>query len=146
MSTWRPPSIVRPIAVGVVRRRDELLLMAVRDDDGTLKGWRPLGGTIEFGERAAAALQREFAEEIGAALAEPELLAVIESLYSHHGAAGHEIVFVFEARFADTADYSREAFTFDDGGVCNDVRWVALARFRRGEAELFPSSLLERLT
>jgi hypothetical protein len=54
MSTWRPPSIVRPIAVGVVRRRDELLLMAVRDDDGTLKGWRPLGGAIEFGERAAA--------------------------------------------------------------------------------------------
>ena len=129
-----------------MRRGDELLLMAVRDDDGTLKGWRPLGGTIEFGERAAAALQREFVEEIGAALAEPKLLTVIESLYSHHGASGHEIVFVFEASFADDADYSREAFRFDDGGVCNEVRWVALARLRRGEAELFPAGLLERLT
>jgi ADP-ribose pyrophosphatase YjhB (NUDIX family) len=145
MSTWRPSSIVRPIAVGVVRRRDEMLLMAVRDDDGTLKGWRPLGGTIEFGERAAAALQREFAEEIGAALAEPKLLTVIESLYSHHGVAGHEIVFVFEARFADEGAYSREAFSFDDGGVCNDVHWVALADFRRGEVELFPAGLLELL-
>jgi ADP-ribose pyrophosphatase YjhB (NUDIX family) len=145
MVVWRPPSVVRPIAVGVIRRRKELLLMAVRNDNGSIKGWRPLGGSIEFGERAADALKREFAEEIGLAVAEPTLLTVIENLYSHHGAAGHEIVFVFEATLADDAYYSREAFSFDDVGVCNEVRWVALAHFLRGEAELFPAGLLERL-
>jgi ADP-ribose pyrophosphatase YjhB (NUDIX family) len=119
--------------------------MAVRNDNGAIKGWRPLGGSIEFGERAVDALRREFAEEVGLAIAEPTLLTVLENLYSHHGATGHEIVFVFEARLADDIHYSRAAFSFDDGGVRNEVRWVALAHFLRGVAELFPAGLLERL-
>jgi ADP-ribose pyrophosphatase YjhB (NUDIX family) len=64
MSVWRPPSIVRPIAIGIVRRGDELLLMVVRSDDGAIKGYRPLGGSIEFGERAAEALKREFSASL----------------------------------------------------------------------------------
>ena len=78
MSVWRPPSVVRLIAIGIVRRGDELLLMAVRSDDGAIKGYRPLGGSIEFGERAAEALKREFVEELGLAITEPVLLTVIE--------------------------------------------------------------------
>lgn len=119
--------------------------MAVRDDSGSIKGWRPLGGSIEFGERAVDALRREFAEEVGVSLAEPKLLTVMENLYSHNGAPGHEIVFVFEAKLADDTPFSHEAFSFDDGGVRNDVRWVALANFVRGETELYPAELLECL-
>jgi hypothetical protein len=70
---------------------------------------------------------------------------VLENLYSHHGAAGHEIVFVFEASLADATAYRSERFSYEDGGVRNDVEWVALARFRAGEAELFPTGLLEHL-
>ena len=143
MSVWRPPSVVRPIAIGVVRRGEELLLMAVCNDGGAIKGWRPLGGTIEFGERAADALRREFAEEAGLAIDQPELLTVMENLYSHHGSAGHEIVFVFDAKVAHDADYRRAAFSFDDGGVRSEVQWVALAHFLRSEAQLFPVGLLE---
>src|SRR5262245_42134260 len=86
MSTrWRPPQIVRPIAIGLVRRGEDLLVAAVQDDAGLIKGWRPLGGTIEFGERASAALQREFIEELGLAITEPQLLTLMEDLYEHHG-------------------------------------------------------------
>jgi 8-oxo-dGTP pyrophosphatase MutT (NUDIX family) len=145
MSTWRPPSIVRPIAIGIVRRDDDLLLMAVRSDDGVIKGWRPLGGSIEFGERAADALKREFVEELGLSLAEPALLTVLENLYSHNGAPGHEIAFVFEAALTDEVAYRTERYSFEDGGVRNDVEWVALARFMAGEAVLFPVGLLQRL-
>lgn len=145
MSVWRPPSVVRPIAIGVIRRGDELLLMVVRSDDGTIKGYRPLGGSIEFGERAADALNREFAEELGLAIAEPVLVTVLENLYTHHGAAGHEIVFVFEAAFVDKDAYRCDGFSYEDGGVRNDVAWVALARFRAGEAELYPTGLLQQL-
>ncbi len=119
--------------------------MAVRDDDGAIKGWRPLGGSIEFGERASDALRRELAEEVGLSIAEPTLLTVMENLYSHNGAPGHEIVFVFEAKLADDTHGGREEFSFDDGGVRNEVRWVALANFERGEAELFPAGLLKHL-
>jgi ADP-ribose pyrophosphatase YjhB (NUDIX family) len=96
ITTWRPPPLVRPISIGIVRRGNALLLMAVRADDESIKGWRPLGGTIEFGERASNALKRELAEELGLAVTEPRLLTVLENLYTHHGATGHEIVFVFE--------------------------------------------------
>jgi len=145
MSTWRPPSIVRPIAIGIIRRGDELLLMVVRSDDGAIKGYRPLGGSIEFGERASGALKREFMEELGLSLAEPMLLTVLENLYTHHGTTGHEIVFVFETSLMDASAYHKERFSYEDGGVRNDVEWVALARFRAGEVALFPAGLLDHL-
>jgi ADP-ribose pyrophosphatase YjhB (NUDIX family) len=71
MPAWRPAPVIRPIAIGVIRRDDRLLVMAVRDDHDNLKGWRPLGGTIEFGERAADALKREFIEELDQPIQEP---------------------------------------------------------------------------
>jgi hypothetical protein len=40
MSIWRPPPIIRPITIGIVRRREELLLMAVRDENDAIKEWR----------------------------------------------------------------------------------------------------------
>ena len=144
MSTWRPPSVVRPIAIGIIRRGDDLLLMVVRNDDGAIKGYRPLGGSIEFGERAADALKREFIEELGLSLAEPTLLTVLENLYMHHGTTGHEIVFVFETSLMDASAYDKERFSYEDG-VRNDVEWVALARFRAEEVALFPAGLLEQL-
>jgi 8-oxo-dGTP pyrophosphatase MutT (NUDIX family) len=145
VSTWRPPSVVRPIAIGIIRRDGELLLMVVRDDDGAIKGYRPLGGSIEFGERASDALKREFMEELGLSLAEPTLQAVLENLYSHHGTAGHEIVFVFQTALTDASAYRKERFAYEDGGVRNDVEWVALARFRAGESALFPTGVLDHL-
>ena len=52
---WRPPQSVRPIAVALVYRGADVLVMAVKDDVGSIKGWRPLGGAIEFGESPLSA-------------------------------------------------------------------------------------------
>ena len=144
-TTWRPQQSVRALAIGVIRRGSEILVAAVEDDAGVTRGWRPLGGTIEFGERAADALRREMVEEIGQAIAEPTPLAVLESFYEHHGAAGHEIVFVFEATFEDADAYRRERFEFAEGEVMCRAEWIDLARFRSGDLNLFPRELLDRL-
>jgi hypothetical protein len=53
---------------------------------------------------------------------------------------------VLEAALADESAYRSESFSYEDGGVRNDVTWIALARFRRGEAALFPAGLLEHLS
>jgi len=146
MSTvWRPKPFIRPVTIGVIRRGAELLVVAVADDAGTITGWRPLGGTIELGERAAEALQREFMEELAEPITAPKLISVLESLYTHHGTQGHEIVFVFETAFAKADAYRRNNFQFRDAGVDNTARWIDLARFRSGQEQLFPAGLIDVL-
>jgi ADP-ribose pyrophosphatase YjhB (NUDIX family) len=142
---WRPRPSIRPIALGVIWRGDELLLMAVRSDDGSLKGWRPLGGGIEFGERAGDALQRELLEELGELVEEPRFLATLENIYDHHGVTGHEIVFMFATAFLDAAAYYKSQVGFSDGGVHNDVAWVSYSNLAAGRVALYPAGLLELL-
>ncbi|MCO4824815.1 MAG: NUDIX domain-containing protein, partial [Amylibacter sp.] len=64
MTVWRPPSGIRVKALGLHWRNDALLVMDVLDDAGNLKGVRPLGGTVEFGETWQVTLVREFKEEL----------------------------------------------------------------------------------
>ena len=65
MTTWRPHPRIRVVAIGLHWRDGRLLAAEVRDDAGRLKGVRPLGGEIEFGESWQAALVRKFHEELG---------------------------------------------------------------------------------
>ena len=60
MSTWRPQQRVRVVVIGLAHRNNRLLVMRVLDDAGVLKGVRPPGGEVEFGERTEDALVREF--------------------------------------------------------------------------------------
>jgi ADP-ribose pyrophosphatase YjhB (NUDIX family) len=142
---WTPPQTVRAVAIGVVRSGDAILVMAVREDDGALKGWRPLGGCIELGERAVDALRREMLEELGEAIADPVQLCVLENIFEHNGARGHEIVFVFETSFVEPRIYEMDRIAFVDGSSELDAAWVELAKFREGRETLFPSDLLAHL-
>jgi hypothetical protein len=69
----------------------------------------------------------------------------MENLYEHHGARGHEIVFVFDTAFASADAYRRDSFQFQDGGVDNSAQWIELVRFRIGTDRLFPIGLIEAL-
>ena len=144
-TNWRPPQRIRAISIGILRRGDELCLMAVRNDDGSIDGWRPPGGTIEFGERAAVTLEREIMEELGEPITVGRQLAVVESHYEHQGSIGHEIAFIFEAAFARPGAELKESYAFTDGGVDNLVTWVPIANFRSGKTRLFPDDLLDML-
>jgi lysophospholipase len=46
MTVWRPRQEIRPVAIGLLRDGDRLLVAEVPNDDGSVKGWRPLGGGI----------------------------------------------------------------------------------------------------
>lgn len=43
--------LARPVAIALIRRDDEILVFDVPDNLKRVVGWRPPGGTIEFGER-----------------------------------------------------------------------------------------------
>jgi ADP-ribose pyrophosphatase YjhB (NUDIX family) len=139
---WRPPQTIRAIAVALVYRGTDVLVMAVKDDSGATKGWRPLGGAIEFGESAEDALAREFLEEIGQPIHCIKRLCVLENLYSHEGARGHEIVFAFQAELVSSDFDAKAGFSFFDGGVTNDVAWRPVREFVDGVERLFPEKLV----
>lgn len=73
---------IRPLALVLFRRDDGAILVAPGFDPvKQQRFYRPLGGGIEFGERAEDALRREIQEEIGAELRAPRLLGVLENTF-----------------------------------------------------------------
>ena len=64
--------------------------------------YRPLGGGVEFGERARDAVIREIAWELDAELANTRYLATLENIFTFDGQLGHEIILLFVVAFADT--------------------------------------------
>jgi len=142
---WRPRSYVRPVSIAVFEREEQILAAPVYSDAGQIKGWRPLGGEIEPGERAEIALIRELAEETGQTIEGLERLGVLENLYEHEGVAGHEIVFVFSARFQNAHIYDADQLAFREtpDGREDMAKWIPLARVRAGRTALFPDGLID---
>src|SRR2546428_10586059 len=136
---------IRPIAMGIFRRDDRILVGHGHD---VLKGerfCRPPGGAIEFGERAADALRREIREEIRAEITEPHLLAVLENTFTLGGVPKHELVFVFETTFLDTHFYQAPELPVYEPGWDGHLTWELLDCFRDGPTPLYPEGLLDLL-
>jgi ADP-ribose pyrophosphatase YjhB (NUDIX family) len=145
MAVWTPRPLVTVKVVGLAWRGDELLLGEVEDSAGRVKGLRPLGGHIEFGETRENALAREFAEELGCGIALAGPWHAFENLYEHEGATGHEFIFAANVTLADGELYRRDRIGFheDQGLPCFAV-WQSPASLPPG-LELYPSGLLSMI-
>jgi 8-oxo-dGTP pyrophosphatase MutT (NUDIX family) len=142
MSAWRPEACIRAKVIGLAWRGDQFLAAEIIDDAGRLKGMRPLGGSIEFGEPREAALTREFQEELGAPVVIVSGWTALENIFQHEGATGHEIVFVAEIVLGDAELYRREEIAFheDDGTLCK-ARWVSARELEIAGVALYPNGL-----
>jgi 8-oxo-dGTP pyrophosphatase MutT (NUDIX family) len=141
---------VRPIALAVIQRQwDGALLVFEGYDPHTEETfYRPLGGTIEFGEPGIQAVQRELYEETGLQLREVCYLATIENIFTYQGETGHEIVLLYRAHLSDGVAhvYEQEAIpVVEDSGQRYTARWMPLNRFGPGGPPLYPTGLLELL-
>jgi ADP-ribose pyrophosphatase YjhB (NUDIX family) len=137
------PSI-RPIALAVPRRGEDLLVFECHDPTKDQTFYRPLGGGIEFGETAESAVRRELREELGAELLDVRQRGVLESIFYGFGQAGHEIAFIFDCRLADRTFYERDVIgeVLDDAGV--RVMWRSLSSFT-SDSPLYPDGLADLL-
>ena len=136
--------MIRPIALAVPRRGPDLLVFEAHDPTKDQTFYRPLGGGIEFGETAEAALRREMREELAVDLDDVHRLGVLENLFHAYGRDGHEIVFVFGCRLADPSLYERDIVgeVLDDAGT--RVLWRPLSSFS-ASAPLYPIGLSDLL-
>jgi 8-oxo-dGTP pyrophosphatase MutT (NUDIX family) len=137
------PSI-RPIALAVPRRGEDLLVFECHDPTKDQTFYRPLGGGIDFGETAEAAARRELLEELGVELLDVRRLGVLESIFHGFGQDGHEIAFIFGCRIADLALYERDVVgeILDETGT--KVMWRELDSFNSGRP-LYPAGLANLL-
>lgn len=142
MSRWRPKSHIRVIVIGLCIRKNQLLAAEVLNDAGELKGVRPLGGEVEFGETWQAALKREFLEELDIHITITGEPIFLENIYEHHGHTGHEIVLAAPITFPESnlADQDHIEFREDDGTTCR-AAWYSLDHPDGDGPKLFPENL-----
>lgn len=140
--SWRQ---IRPIAIGLVRRGDELLVGEEYDPTADEQFYRPLGGGIEFGEPAIDALRREFREEVDLELEGVSYLETVENIFTFDDTRGHEFVVVFEASLVDETVYDREQLTGYEESVDEEFRvvWKPLSAFESGAETLYPESVVD---
>ncbi|WP_312016163.1 MULTISPECIES: NUDIX hydrolase [Bradyrhizobium] len=138
---------IRVVAIGLHWRDGRLLAAEVRDDAGRIKGVRPLGGEIEFGESWHAALVREFNEELGIDVTIASEPLLLENIFVHEGSTGHEVMFVAEVAFPEGAFAGQDRIDFrEDNGEEIVARWFDLADLDLdGGPSLYPTGLKDVL-
>ncbi len=147
MNTWRPQPRICIKSLGLHWLAGRLLAAEVYDDAGRVKGVRPLGGSVEFGETARDAVIREFKEELGAEIAITGEPVFIENIFVHEGCPGHEIVVLFEVLLLSEDFEGKNCLTFcEDNGVVCVARWFDIRELDvPGGPELYPVGLKAHL-
>lgn len=135
----------RASSLCIIRRNDEILLEQFPEEDG-ITTYRPVGGTIEYGEDSKSTVIREVKEEINEEIDNPVLLGIIENIFSYKGSIGHEFDFIYEARLLDKDSYSKQIFNGVEGDQSFIAVWKSIYDFEDDpKSKLVPDGLYEML-
>lgn len=136
--TWRD---IRPVALGVVRRGDEVLLARHVDPETNEEFYRPIGGGFDFGEHSRDAVVREFNEELSVDFRIEHHLATRERVFEFAGTPGHEIWRLYEGTITESWPYERDEFEAEEPEVDETfpVEWVDIARL--DDVVVYPDDL-----
>jgi len=146
MAVWRPVQTITVKVIGLAIHEGRLLAAEVYNDKGDVKGVRPLGGHIEFGETRELALQREFIEELDTEIQITGVWRMFENLYEHEGLVGHEYVHCASVNLLDLSLYNKDRIVFcEDSGAECIARWFSVSGCKDGEVALFPTGLVDIL-
>src|SRR5215208_1910136 len=136
---------IRPLALALIRRGDEILVEEGRDETKDETFFRLLGGTIEFGELGADAIRRELQEELAAEVEVKARVATLENIFTWEGSVRHEIVLVYECTLRDAALNSRDQWTAHEESpgrrIAHKLAWKRTDGFGAGGDILYPEAL-----
>lgn len=140
---------IRPLAICVFRNHNRILVNQGYDSVKDQYFYRPLGGGIEFGEPSIETVCRELMEELHVEVDRQSLeyLGTLENIFTFNGAAGHEIILIYDGRLKDSRLYDQaEIAGKEANGEEFRAVWKDLTEFGEGKAILYPTGLLEMLT
>jgi 8-oxo-dGTP pyrophosphatase MutT (NUDIX family) len=136
---------VRAIAICVFRNADRILVAEGFDEFKNQKFYRPLGGTIEFGEYSDETVRRELMEEIQAEVSDLRYLGTLENIFTFNDKKGHEIVFIYDGKLTNAALYEQVILHGDEQGIPIEAIWLDLRAIDPGSPPLYPTGLIELL-
>ena len=132
----------------LVRRNNEILVSCGQNLINGKQHYRPLGGGIDFGELSVDCVSREMLEEINIELTEVTFLKHFECVYKTiSGTPRHDLVFMYEAKFKDEANYQKEKYQIDEPYFTKPVfaEWIPIEYFKNEKLILNPKELIEFL-
>ncbi len=139
-------SKIKVKAFAYFENEDKIFVSEFQDKNTEEYIYRPIGGTIEFGEYAKDALCREVMEELGADIIAKPNPRVLESIFNFENMPGHEIVFIFDCLFKDCSFYDlKEYEIIESNGEKLKAQWFLKSEFASKEKRLVPEKLVEWL-
>jgi len=139
---------IRSIAICVFRNKNHILVAEGYDPVKDEYFYRPLGGGIEFGETSAETICREIMEEINVEVEQESLeyLGTVENIFHFNGAAGHEIVLIYDGALKEPRLYEQAVIAGKEANG-EEIRalWKDVDEFRAGKSILYPTGLAEML-
>jgi ADP-ribose pyrophosphatase YjhB (NUDIX family) len=140
------PNIIRTKVICVFKHNNQILVGDCIDPTKNQLFYCPAGGGVEFGETTADAIKREIKEELNAEITDIELLGVLENLFTFDGQQGHEIVFVYDAKFMDQSFYSNKNLKgTESNGMRFNAIWINLDDINENTPPIYPDGLIDLL-
>ena len=140
-------SNIQCVTHGLVLKDSKILVYEVEDKVKKKTFFRLIGGHIEFGESASAALKREIKEEIDEEIEIIQKLKVFENIFTYKGRSQHEFVSLFEVRFLNKNPYSKNIITGHEGPHRTfKAKWIDVSDFDGIQKVLYPPEVLDYLS
>jgi ADP-ribose pyrophosphatase YjhB (NUDIX family) len=137
----------RAISLGIIIK-DEYILLEERNGEHS-KGvgiyYRPIGGTIEFGEKSDDTLKREYLEELCVEIEIKGYISCLENIFRIEGNIGHEITQTYLVEFRDKSLYQKDIFKVIEGSKVSYAKWISIKEIFTGNKIVYPSGLVNLL-
>ncbi|MDA1677188.1 NUDIX hydrolase [Bacillus cereus group sp. TH152-1LC] len=130
----------RAKAFGLATHQGRLLVQEYHTGDETF--YRPLGGSIELGEKSAHTVIREFKEELHTEVEITHYLGCLENIFHLDGEIGHEIIQLYSLRLLGTSLYEMEIMNIQDEQTVSYAKWIPITAFIQKEKVLYPDGIL----
>lgn len=135
---------IRVKTICIFEHENKLFLSRAWDHVKENYYYRPIGGTVEFGERTEETIHREISEELNTQIRNLNLYTVVENIFRCDGIDGHEIMFIYRAEFVDDLDYENKTFSITESdGQIFEASWEPIQNIIEGKIRLVPEGLME---